>query len=528
MRSKKLHGHRKKGGLRIAQRFIERRVTSWQLIWMIISDPDTEVTCLAFESLKGFLYTVQIPPHLQDVFLDLNDAGTRFDKPVKSLVLKFGVLTANAPDRELKILRTPTRSIRKRTDVLNNFAQEASLQQKIYISTVGQHGQAVCPAVVDFSYFTSDSAIYLLEELEKRCNDINSKKMTEFLLTEFQTNSRSAKDYMLGLIAMQVGGTNFVPIYTLSGYPDIYNEACIRAISQFIRLAVEAKIANYDSHAANILSKQDGTKTYLIDFGRVVDLQNDSQDVLSSFTPDEQMSIRNVYKNIYRKRTPPIFQDFDADYAKIAEIINEGVTFFHFTPESEHHKEAYISTRDEIITRMNELIKFIAELDYAINRTLYSLNKPQMSGVLESFYGPDRAPFSGDWPVTPPNFDLNPALIDKYIEVAALFRAETIADTNRVRSATSPANIRALVNNGAFFSNIKITDPTPYNRGNTDNWYIDPNDIPPIREESICDQMGRCFKRIKRSFGYYDGGGKTKRIKNKRRRSHFRKTKSKR
>jgi hypothetical protein len=517
MKREKKRTFKKKGGLRIAPEYLEQGYTSWQLIWMIISHPDTTAISLAYSSLKGFLFLVRIPPPLQRVFLDLNDAGTAFNKPCETLVLKFGVLKNTGREEDLTVLPIidggHPNGVEKQTDGLVNFAMESSVQQKIYTSTVGQRGQPVCPAVVDFSYFLSKPAQTLLRELELKCqgnslSSINARKMTTFLIQQL----RRKPAYMLGLITMQVGGRGFTGLSDLAGEPS-YDEACLHVIDQFLRLTMQARVANYDCHAGNILAKLDGTKTYLIDFGRIVSLLP-SGNILSSFDIDEQASIRLVYRSI----NPTLPNDLDTDYAEINRMISQGTIYLT--------TGRYVD-EDMVVDRMNKIIEFIAKLDMSISHELFGVYRPQMNSVLQSFYGPTA--ITDNWTITPPDFTITDDVSAKYKRVIEFFAEETNASLQR--SATTPGNIRALIDAKALFSDVPITRPAPYNRGDIAQWVnaaVAPAPaasaaplvapaaplVAPAQPsgDTVCDQLGNCINRAVLSLRrrVIPGGRKTK------------------
>ena len=64
-------------------------LTSWQCVYKMISNPGARLSKIAFSSLKGFIFRLDVPPSPENSeFLGLNDAGTDFTKPIYSLIFE--------------------------------------------------------------------------------------------------------------------------------------------------------------------------------------------------------------------------------------------------------------------------------------------------------------------------------------------------------------------------------------------------------------------------------------------------------
>ena len=395
------------------------------------------------------------------MFQDLNEAGSSFNKPVESIVLKFTILDKYG-DKDipgnLPIIdaRNPYGK-GKMTDSLIGFAQEAAIQQQIYLSTVSQRGQPICPAVINFSIFSQQSALQFLAMLLQRSQGIdeNAVIMTDYLIKKI-TNDRT---YILGMIGMQVGGSDFTDLGNLAG-PN-FNEACLHAIDQIIRLTLQSKIANYDCHAGNVLAKRNGSKTYLIDFGRIIQLEKG----LYPFNPTYERYIKQIYKSIAG-------ESYDDALYKILIIINRGTTSIYPDPSifTEGGSISNNAKYRDILNTWNDIVKFVAILDYSISKVLYGLSRPQTISILQSLYGPI---FSDNWTQTLPDFTINEVVAQKFKKIMGFFENETTATLGR--SATSGQNICALINKGVFFSDQPIRNPQIYNRDDMSIW----NDLAP-------------------------------------------------
>jgi len=473
MKREKKRTVKKKGGVRINACILAgvRGVTSWQLIWEIIKHPGTKVKCLAYGSLKGFLYLLQIPAELRGIFKSLNEDGTAFKQNVEYLVLKFGLLDDDGdqeiPDiLDIRDAENPD-GIEKQTDSMVSFSQEAATQQQIFISTVGLRGKPVCPAVIDFSYFDTDSSDRLLAELRRKCAaDPNAEKMTDFLYSQIT----SGADYKLGLITMELAGNgaefiNLGKLYTMAvergdaALRDQFDRGCLHTVDQLLRLTIQSGIINYDCHLYNVLTQPSGEKTYLIDFGRILKVDTDfplvQAEAEGSLTRLQVNATKRVFKNgdIFGPTAP----SFDDAYAEIKGMLDEGPT--SFTPGRD-------VSEDIAIEKMNKVMEFAAKVDYSIGRARFAQTRPQMIQILQSLYGPG---FSDNWVATSPDFTITPDVRAKYAEILRLFSSETTTDIDVGRSATNPANIRRLIADGALFSNLPA-DIKTYNRSEMDTW----------------------------------------------------------
>jgi hypothetical protein len=438
-----------KGGLKQKNPLI----TSWQAVYKMIINPQSRLTKIAYSSLKGFIFRLDVPqiPDNSE-FLGLNQSGTAFTVPIYSLIFKFSIISYE--DENLPNLIIPgdkdqygnplLTGREKEFEYLDEFKNEANIQQSIYLKTVNPTGKPICLAVVDFSIFDKPASDRLLRELlEKPTNDIVVNTMLQYLINNI-TSTRK-----LGMISMELANSDFRELSSIEN-KDAYNSDCIYAIAQILILFVKLKTLNYDCHSGNVLASitppiRDETRAVLIDFGRTLNFNE------SDPFSDDANEIMQTYQTIKN--------DGGSFVVDLSEILNFDITSLYVSGRT---------TEDEVIDRMQKIIKFMAYLDYVINNTyfLMSHDGPQLIDLLLYLYGPN---FSTRWKITPPNFQITPEVKEKYKNVIATIRVLTEAPLTASNRISGTA-ISRMINNGQLFF---VNKPTKfYNRSDFSKWNV--------------------------------------------------------
>jgi len=241
----------------------------------LLKNEGCEIKSISFSSLKGFVFKVHVKNLLEkDIeFYGLNETSNVFDKPVDTLVVKLAILyTGTGHKKNERILDLPNyqevyneqSSYNKQMESFSDFKNEAIAQSEIYEKTLLK-GQPICPALIDFSHFTSmDSSMPFLNLLESKCIDNNdeSKNMILYIKTILGT----VRVCELGMITME-SASKFDPFYDMY---DIYGETdpsslttdgpspsqinlCNDVIVQIIRLLNECRIIHCDLHGYNVM-----------------------------------------------------------------------------------------------------------------------------------------------------------------------------------------------------------------------------------------------------------------------------------
>lgn len=463
--AKKRNTRRKiKGGLKQKN----PSLTSWQCVYKMISNPGARLSKIAFSSLKGFIFRLDVPPSPENSeFLGLNDSGTDFTKPIYSLIFKFAII---GEDEDLPNLVIPgdkndkgqpvPYGREKETENLTSFKIEADIQQQIYAATVSPTAKPISLAVVDFSTFNTidieDEAASdtLLRTLLTKSDSDAASRMLGYLIKNV-TPGRT-----LGLMTMELANPDFRELGTIEDH-DAYDADCKYGLAQLFVLFAKLKTINYDCHMGNILGSRippaagGGTdeRSVLIDFGRTLNLTKPRP------FPSNAGEIMEKY-NVF---SGSIFQ------IDLAEVLSYSITDFYIsrdTPEA------------VVIDRMQKVIKFISYLDYATNTTYFNmgpaigLDRPQLITLLDYIYG--NGVISRGWIASTPDrvrpgFEMNRQARATYASLIPLIRAIT-EPTMKAKNSLSYGAIQGMIDSGRIFS---VKPRVSYDRSNIADWSLE-------------------------------------------------------
>lgn len=455
-----------KGGLRQK----DPSLTSWQAVYKMICVPGAQLSKISFSSLKGFIFRLDVPHDpANSEFFGLNAAGTALNEPVYSLIFKFAIISEEADF--LPPLVVPgdkddagrdagyndsngsfVRGRAKETEDLDGFKTEANIQQAIYTGTLAPQGKPITISVVDFSYFNKAASDALLTQLL----GIPGNNQTVQAMLEYMRNNVTATR-QLGMITMELVNSNFRELWSVEN-PAAFASDCNYALAQILILFTKLKVMNYDCHAGNVLASRNPPasagleeRSVLIDFGRTLNFNS-----ANPFTSDKKKIIA-VYESVSG-------QKFARDLA--------AAKSFDFT-------DLYVAGRtseDEVIERMELIVKFMACIDYATNITYFDMshmNRPQLKTFLQYLYGPT---FSEDWGASEPDWTLTPAARTAYASIIPTIRALTAARIQQT-SFTSRESVDRRIQTGEI---IRIDKPNGfYDRSDMTVW----RSLDPVAEE---------------------------------------------
>uniref|UniRef100_A0A6C0D9Q8 Uncharacterized protein n=1 Tax=viral metagenome TaxID=1070528 RepID=A0A6C0D9Q8_9ZZZZ len=424
-------------------------LTYWQAVYKMICVPGATLTTISYNSLYGYVFKLNIPPISENAeFFDLNDSGTIFNVPVFSLILKFSIIeNPNAGGTTLPELIIEGETPHKKSyEKLENFRNEAAIQQTIYLTTIEQCAKAICPSIVDFSFFNKDTGSFLIKQLlELQDNDEFVKIVLDYLFENIQANNA-----YLGLITMKCVDDEYIQLSKirkevlklhqlnlqdkteLINVSKIYIRNCNDALTQIIILFIKLKIINFDCHLGNILASTKpydrnlNSRTTLIDFGRVVDFTTEHPfsfigsyidinyivDPVRQIVRQERIGIYQYIKQQYSKYYKEFFGvDGGEDKLKhdSEKLFRLEITALY--PQGTRSKSKGVNN---MIVLIDEIIKLISVFDLIINNIKYRTKKPQMIELLRYIYG---GRLSDDWianPPTPDNFIITPQVQTKY------------------------------------------------------------------------------------------------------------------
>jgi hypothetical protein len=514
-KTKRKHNTRRKikGGLK--QKNPE--LTSWQCVYKMISNPTARLSKIAFSSLKGFIFRLDVQPNPENSeFFGLNDAGTDFTNPIYSLIFKFAIIGENADDNNLPNLVIPGDKTdngtplpdgrEKETEDLTSFKIEADIQQRIYTATVTPTAKPISLAVVDFSTFNKQSSDTLLREMIIKSDSDTARRMLNYLITNV-TPGRT-----LGLMTMELANPDFREIGTIEN-DDAYFADCDYGLAQLFVLFAKLKTINYDCHMGNILGSRippaagggSDERSVLIDFGRTLNLSKPRPFPSNS---GEVIEKYNLYSG----------SRFQTD---LSEIIGYNITDFYVSRDT---------PQDVVIDRMQKVIKFISYLDYATNSTYFNMDpaigfdRPQIITLLDHIYG--NGVVSGGWIASGPDavregFELNRQARATYASLIPLIRTITESPMTATNRLSSDA-IQGMMDSGRIFS---VKPRVSYDRSNIADWRVEEPEQPApspavmtrsraaiaaLAEENSQPRRGRT--------GHFSGGKSTKHKKYKKNR----------
>jgi len=495
-------------------------LTSWQCVYKMISNPGARLSKIAFSSLKGFIFRLDVPPSPENSeFFGLNERGTDFTKPIYSLIFKFAIIGEDVDDSDLPNLVIPgdktdngtplPRGRSKETEDLTSFKIEADIQQKIYSATVTPTAKPISLAVVDFSTFNKAASDVLLRELLPKSGSDTASRMLNYLITNV-TPGRT-----LGLMTMELANADFRELGDVEN-DEAYYADCNYGLAQLFILFAKLKTINYDCHMGNILGSTippaagggSDERAVLIDFGRTLNLTNPRPFPSNA---GEVIEKYNVFSG----------SNFQRD---LAEVIGYSITDFYVSRDT---------PEDVVIDRMQKVIKFISYLDYATNTVYFDmdpangLDRPQLITLLDFIYG--DGVISRGWIASTPTrvrsgFEMNRQARGVYASLIPLIRQITESPAT-AQNRLSYAAIKGMIDDDRLFS---VKPRVSYSRNNVAAWTLAEPQVPvaapalaiTTRSAAAAAATAEEDARPRRGRAGNFSGGKSRRYKTKKRRRY--------
>lgn len=414
--------------------------TSFEAVKTMMMHPKAQVSALSYNSMSGFLFRLDIPHDktCTPPFVGLNAEGTAFTRPVYSLVLKLAMVVPSFLEQTYYFKHNPLRDnkrnslfvvdkfYRKHVEVLQDFIEEADIQQYIYIKTLSPAGKPLCLAVVDMAYFddnkTSQQFISTLLLSSLRQDDVAAAAMLEFLQRKLAENPYVA----LGMISMELAD-GFVPLYQLSRPPltdahaHAHAKACEQSLAQLIVLFLNFKIVHWDCHSNNVMATETGEKACLIDFGRVLDLHRMSDHISDN--------ISRLYLEMQHPLTPTT--DF-------VQQLDELKTWRALDLWED------AKTTGVVLDKLHAILLFLARVDVACNQMNLPHNNiatPQCFHLLKYIYGNQIRWFAG----RPIHAEDKEIWQTRLARVIPWIKTLTAVPTERANNQLSAKAVRKLV-----------------------------------------------------------------------------------
>jgi hypothetical protein len=346
-------------------------LTSWQAVYKMITTPEAKLSLLSYDSLKGFIFRIDVPTDNPDnsEFLGLNYQGTAFNVPIYSLVLKIVLIRDNDRDQKLESLQIDDKYITKETERMMDIVREAQIQQLVYVKTLNPAGKPICLGVVDFSYFDQTASRRLLDTLlQIPGNDQFVQHILIYLIRNLNNGRK------LGIISMELADKREYTVLHRISDNEIINEGCKRILAEIVILFVKCKIIHYDLHSSNVLIRADGQKAFIIDFGRVI-----------HFQPNLLTDLEKKFAGYYLHFTDEVYvQDREMIVSDKPDNMIEITDFYNMLGDEKE-------TDADAVDILCDIFKFISSVDYSIKMTkstrpMYRYRRPQMLRFLQYVY----------------------------------------------------------------------------------------------------------------------------------------------
>jgi hypothetical protein len=327
------------GGLKLIN--IEKR--GFTPVYDMAVKDSSIVSLLTASSLKGFMFNL-IVDESNSEYLTLN--GTQFTSVVTKFILKFVVITGR-PNFYLGDYN----GVRKSSESINTFFEEAKLQQHIWKKSITGGGPAICPSVANLSMFNWINSARLLSFFFHKTNAIpDTSEAFDFIFNNSNKESRG-----IGVLVMPTitQSTTLGRFFDLPDNSDFYgkeitdaekSEAVSNVFAQIVRLFIEIGVIHFDLHLGNALiylTPELEIKSSLIDFGKASDILSDATD---NFIP----------KDFKETRARVEMKKF---YDEFLSLIRDG-------NNSNEKKTAYI----------RQVLDFVARTDLTVNNPRYYKN----------------------------------------------------------------------------------------------------------------------------------------------------------
>ena len=327
------------GGLKLKN--IEKR--GFTPVYDMVDKDSSTVSLLTANSLKGFMFNLNVDEPNSEYFT-LN--GTQFTSIVTRFILKFVVITGR-PNFYLGDYN----GVRKSSESINTFFEEAKLQQYIWKQSITGGGPAICPSVANLSMFDTINSARLLWFFFRKTNARpDTSQAFDFIFNSSNKDGRGIGVLVMPTITQSTTLGSFVNLPTNSHFygKEITNaeksEAVSNVFAQIARLFIEIGVIHFDLHRGNALiylTPELEIKSSLIDFGRASNILSGTTD---NFLTKEE---KEEYAKVEMKKF----------YDEFLSLIRDG-------NNSNERKSEY----------MTGVLYYIARADFTVNNERYYHN----------------------------------------------------------------------------------------------------------------------------------------------------------
>jgi len=378
-----------------------------QSIEKMINTQGADLEVISYSSLSGFILKLDVPRNPKNTNLyHFNE------KPVYSIIFKLALIS------ETPLYNYYTniygKEYRKKKEKKQDYTKEYEIQNKIYLDTLNLNRINICPSVIDLNFLNRRSATKFINSLnaiidDDDDDDDDDDKNEAVNIFNFLKDQLKADNIELGVITMEfVNYREYVLLNDRHLNDETYEKNCLYALAEIIVSIMIFKIINYDWHIGNIFGSIDLQKQpLLIDFGNSIDLINDKyDDVINTYdylfhnqAPFE-LNIRAINNKLNAANND---DDDNDDVPTLEEGENIDISIPHYTNHDNYNNDfdeikniSFLdfhnineSNKEELKTKLEKIIRFIAYMDYAKNcsKTQVILKYPQFIPLLDVLYG---------------------------------------------------------------------------------------------------------------------------------------------
>ncbi len=348
------------GGLKLKCEKNTQIKRGFQPVFDMIDKSDSKLTVLTYESLKGFLISLNTTENDSE-YIGLNNG--RFSQPVTSFILKFAVIT-NTNDESL----TDYKHVDKSSESELSYFNEAKLQQLIWKKSIAGGRPEICPPVGNFSLFDNANSELLCKRLMHKTSNVTDTNVNDIFKYLYDDVTKD-NTHGIGVILMPtvVNSVTFGDFLNLrdgtqfngvTKNNDTTNAAYSHVTAQIARLFVDVGVIHFDLHSGNALiytSPNNEIKSLIIDFGRASNIMsNDNDEYLTAL--DKKIFVDNKTDDLNK------LLKYDPDINKQLFILNvldyiahtdfkRNQSIFMFADKTRYQMDWYRNyPRDSIVT----------------------------------------------------------------------------------------------------------------------------------------------------------------------------------
>jgi hypothetical protein len=259
------------------------------IIDMILSG-SSSVNNLSYTSYSGFLFELNVSAD-DSKYRNFKFMGGK----ITDFILKLCIITDDgrpiSPDKLFK--KKP-----KTTETQLSLLSEAQIQQKIWLDSLLANKKEFTPSIINLAFLDNDNSQVLFECLNSKAiydPDVFVNQNND-ILTYLIDLLKTTRDFSLGVLVMPKISNSVQLASLIHNNDEHLNDALSNTISSLVRLYLECKIIHLDLHKKNILIQNGTYESFIIDFGRICDLNN--LDSYTYLTADEKYRCKKFHSDI--------------------------------------------------------------------------------------------------------------------------------------------------------------------------------------------------------------------------------------